>query len=205
MPTFHIVLRVWGRSMEWRLFIVVLMVPFLASCGMAQQMQINAVADTAVETQRRALAECRAISPDPHKKPLTPRVKCFATAFNARTDTLLNTVGNPIADIEYAYSAQIVALAERYDRGGMTESQLDAEMSQLGVNSQNLYEARRNNAIAAHAAQQQADAARYNATMQGLAAGAAIMAPPPIAPAPVMRPTNTRCTAYGNTMNCQNW
>lgn len=182
--------------MGWKVIVVFAAIPFIAACGMSQQMQINDAHQAAGAEQDRAVADCKAKYPDPHKKPVTPRAKCLADAFETRTAKLATTVGNPVADIERAYVTQTVALAERYDRGGMTESQYDAELAQLSVNSQTLAETRHNSAVAANAAQQQAAAARQSAAMQSMAAGQALMTPPQ---------TNTRCTSFGNTLNCQNW
>jgi hypothetical protein len=160
-------------------------VALLAACG-PSKLQLEAPA--AQQTRDAATASCERSYPDKHRKPVTPRVKCFNEARLDYAQAHERSVGNPALDLEQLVSAQMLAIAERYDAGKLTVAQYEAEKAAAIANYSSAVLQRRQGAAMVRAAQDEAAAARQQAAA---AAQQAINSSMP-----------TTCSRVGNTVTC---
>jgi hypothetical protein len=104
---------------------VILALSFLSGCMQQHAQEIK----DARELRERKSAECRKQFPDPYKKPAVSLISCFAAANQADAEAHDRIRQPPIADLVRATSAQILEIAERYDKGKLTQAQYEAEKS----------------------------------------------------------------------------
>jgi len=97
--------------------------------------------------------------------------------------------------------ARQLALAEKLENKQISETEYDIESSRILAEANSQLQARVNNAMIASAAQQQAIAARQQASLQTLAVGAAIMTGSGSAPVH----STTSCRPLGGTLHCNHY
>jgi len=177
--------------MRWLASLIVLFT--LAGCGLARQAQIRQEIDVANVQHASAKASCEQQFPSETQKPVTPGLKCFKAADDARNGTIQRLKGNAHLDVIEAHYARALLAAERYDRGEISEAEYRVAVaeSKAGANGQ-LFD--RRNRTSAVAAQQRAAAA---ASQQ-----AATAAGDSIRDAFKPTTTHTNCNAIGNSVNC---
>ena len=150
---------------------VILVAFALAGCG-PSKLQLEAQA--ARDAYEAAIAACERSFPDRHRKPVTPRVKCFNEA-----NLNLAARGDPNVDLVTAMTAQMLVLAERFDGGRFSEARFESEKAVVFANYRTQVLQRENSAAVADAAQAQAWAAQQAAT-----------------------PRSVTCNRFGNTVTC---
>jgi hypothetical protein len=77
------------------------------------------------------LVALRRLYPDPHRKPISPRIKCFNDATLAYYTAF---AGNPWSDLVRVFTARMAVIAEKYDVGQISETQFDSEKAQAVAN-----------------------------------------------------------------------
>jgi hypothetical protein len=165
----------WTAAGTW---VVLASALTLAGCDLAQQAKIREEAALPTKTLDAQIAECKRRYPDRHRKPVTPRIKCFNEAdLNYHAD-LLYTVVNPQLDLVRSFTAQRLVIGERYDNGRLSQAEFDAEMASAEVDYNSRVLQRQNEAEMIAAAQSQAAAARAAAS------------------------SPTTCTRLGNSVTC---
>jgi hypothetical protein len=160
----------WTAAGRW---LVLASALTLAGCGLAQQAKIQEEIAVAKKTRDAQIAECKRRYPDHHRKPVTPRIKCFNEAdlnYNAAYD---QSVGNPQLDLVRSFTAQRLVIGERYDNGHLSQAQYDAEMASAEADSNSPILQRQNEADMIAAAQSQAAAAYASSAAASSAAAAA--------------------------------
>ena len=179
----------------------------VAACGTALGACVGPQLDPVRQAQmdaamarNTAIHECRSKYPKRKRGQAAEAVRCMNNA---------NSLYQPpeAADLIRLAGARSLELAERYDAGKITDTQLDLEIAALDAEFQTAVRSRMSQQMAVVAAQEQAAAAQRQAAMQGIMAGAAIMAgaysrPPP--PPPSL-PRHTNCSTFGNRTNCTTW
>ena len=178
--------------MRWLASLIVLFT--LAGCGLARQAQIRQEIDVASVQHARAEASCEQQFPSKTQKPVTPRLKCFKAADDARNGTIQRLKGNAHLDVIEAHYARALLAAERYDRGEISEAEYNVAVAESRASANGQLADRRNKTAAVAAQQQAAAAASQQAAT---AAGDSIRAA-----TQVQRPTTTNCNTFGNTVNC---
>jgi hypothetical protein len=107
----------------------------LTGCGLSRHAQ----RETAIENKEppiakqnnEAIDQCQKLYPDPHRKPILPRIKCFNDATLAYYTAF---AGNPWSDLVRVFTARMVVIAEKYDVGQISETQFDSEKAQAVAN-----------------------------------------------------------------------
>lgn len=135
-----------------------------------------------LETKRaydQEIAACERSFPDQHKKPVTPRVRCFNQA------NMALAAGKRDVDLVHAMTTQMLVEAEKYDAGKLTPAAYDASRAAVFADYRTKVLQRRNSAAMVEAAEDQADAARAQAR--------AAMNPPS---------RTTTCSSIGSTITC---
>lgn len=171
----------------------------LAACAGPKFDPVQQAEMDAAMARNSAIHECRSKYPKRKRGKAADAVRCMNQA---------NAIYTPpsIGDLVRLAGAKSLALAERYDAGQITETQMDVELASLDAEFQTATQTRLNQQMAVNAAQQQAAAAQQQAAMQQVLAGMAIMSgaysrPPP----PPVMPRQTNCSTFGNRTNCTTW
>lgn len=180
-----------------------LLVMLLAGCGMAQQMQTNQQAEDAQAKRIAAVTACKSKFPTVTTKPAVEGIRCRNEADLEYHLAMERSVGHPGLDLVRIAHAKRLSLAEQYDAGKLTPSQYELAVAQVESEATSSIQARMNSAAMANAAQQQAMAARQQAAMQGVLAGAAVMTGGVSGPAPAHRTTS--CRPLGGTLHCNHY
>jgi len=161
---------------------ILLGVTLLAGCGLAQR-------QAALEQLHTEVNNCQ-VHRNGGNRPQTPYTRCVTQAQEAA-----HIKGAPRdLDVIRLTNARRMVAAERYDNGRMTRAEFEAAMVELDAVVASTSRARDQGQQAASAAM--------------MAQGAAIMATPAPAMAPLPAPPMTRdvrCTTTGNVTNCQQW
>jgi hypothetical protein len=131
----------------------------LAGCGLSHHG--HHPGDAAIDNQEPAIAkqntdaidQCEKLYPGSHRKPVSPRVKCFNEA------TLAYYAG--FAEIQRSGSARaftnkMTAIAKKYDAGQISESEFDAEKEEAITDFTNQITQRSDSAANVNATQVQA-------------------------------------------------
>ena len=104
-------------------------------CGLSRSAQ----KETGIENKEPAITrqnneaidQCQKLYPGPHRKPVLPRIKCFNDATLAYYTAF---AGNPWSALVRVFTARMVAIAEKYDVGQISEAQFDFEKEQAITN-----------------------------------------------------------------------
>ena len=85
----------------------------------------------AVTQNNEAIGQCQKSYPDPHRKPALPRIKCFNDATLAYYTAFS---GNPWSAQVRAFTATMVAIAEKHDTGQISNEEFDFQKEQAIAN-----------------------------------------------------------------------
>lgn len=168
-----------------------------SGCGIGPSYNAGMSAQSAINS---GLQECQQKYPKRQKGNAAAALRCSNGVYEQYAWVSAGNNG----DLVRLAGLKSVEAAERYDAGKITDAQFDLELATIDSQFKTEMANRTFQSASASAAQQQAAAAQRQAAMQQMATGMAIMnanKPPP--PAPL--PTNTRCTTYGNTTNCNSF
>lgn len=157
----------------------------LAGCGLARNAELEKRLAEADRTRAAEEAKCDQAHPQP--RPVTPRMQCTSTAYL----NWLESTGNPNLTLFRASIAQRLVIAERYDKGQISEAEYNAEAAKLDLAADTAIRQRNESAAMVSAAQQQASAASGQAA---LARQKAI--------SDAFRGNRTTCSTWGNTTTC---
>jgi hypothetical protein len=135
--------------------------------------------DEAKAQNERDLAECARLYPDRFKKPTVPRIRCI----NDAQTKFSSAVGDPYYDLGQVLGSQILMASEQYDAGHLSQIQYEAAIAKAKSDFTSQIAQRNNNAAVAHAAQEQAAAASWQAYTAG-------------------QRRSVTCTTWSNTMTC---
>jgi hypothetical protein len=147
----------------------------VTGCGLAQQALMRQELEAHRKAHEAAEAECHRLYPDPNRKPATPKIKCLADVH------LRFATNDPHIDLLRMMTSQMLVIGERYDTGKITVAQFEAEKAAAFSDYTTRVAQRQNGAAMAEAAQQQANAATWQAYSAN-------------------RPRT--CNTWGNTVNC---
>jgi hypothetical protein len=122
-----------GATLSRKLVLCGLLI--LTGCGLSRHAQN----ETEIENKEPAIArqnteaidQCQKLHPDPHRKPVLPRIKCFNDATLAYYTAF---AGNPWSALVRVFTARMVVIAEKYDVGQISEAQFDFEKEQAIAN-----------------------------------------------------------------------
>jgi len=163
----------------------------LAGCGLARMAETREKVAAARQALAVDLAACERSYPDHYRKPVMPRMRCLRDAamrFQASMDQL--GLGRD-TDLTRAMTSHLVAVAEQYDAGRLSQAQFDAEMAATLADYNSRRLARQNSAHMVTAARAQASAAERQASAaEDLVAAAR------------MPSTTVTCMRVGNMVTC---
>jgi hypothetical protein len=77
-----------------------------------------------VKQNNEAIDQCEKLYPDSHRKPTAPRIKCFNGATLAYYSAF---AGTSWSNLVKAFTTRMAAIAGQYDKGQISEPQLDVE------------------------------------------------------------------------------
>jgi hypothetical protein len=103
----------------------------LTGCGLSRQTTIENKEPAIAQQNNEAIDQCQKLYPDPHRKPALSRIKCFNDATLAYYTAF---PGNPWSGPVKVFTVRMVAIAEKYDAGQISEAQFDFEKEQAVAN-----------------------------------------------------------------------
>ena len=169
-----------------RLSVCLVLVGMLSGCGLANQVASQQ------EWKRFELAiqECDRQFPHKTQRPVMPRVRCLDGAWEAHA----MQAAPRDRDLLKRFMASRLILAERYDRGDLTEAQFIAG---INVAQADMIEMVSQRDAVAH----EQTRAAIAAVGQGLREWGNSQSPPPVY-RPISTPTRTECRTIGNSTEC---
>ncbi len=170
--------------------VIVICSILMSGCGLAQQARFRNDEADATTQQSIALAECNRLFPDKNQKPVKARIECLNNADLNYQYAMARSIGRSEIDIVSVMAAKRLVAAERYDNGLTTSAQYSAEVAEIGSAATSQILARKNNAMVAQAAVNQANAAEQQAAAARQQAITASI------------PRQITCNTYGTMTTC---
>ncbi|MBV9200202.1 MAG: hypothetical protein JOY83_10810 [Alphaproteobacteria bacterium] len=119
--------------MKYRFFLLSLIVLALTGCGMAQQQQIAAARQQHADEMKQAKAEAKAAMLECKNKRLTGELATHVASVQCSNPRIIDAyerAGYPYMDLIRLMTAKRLEVAEKQDRGQLTEGQAELEVAE---------------------------------------------------------------------------